>query len=70
MTQLYGLTLDAALACLRARGIEPDIEWTGNPRRPVEGTPRVVRASADGRRLTCARFPDGVRPEDKSTDED
>ncbi|MBQ8954248.1 MAG: hypothetical protein IJ048_09035, partial [Clostridia bacterium] len=63
MTKLYGLPLETALARLGARAIEPDIEWTGNPRRPLEGTPRVVRVSSDGRRLTCARFPDGVRPE-------
>ena len=70
MTELLGLPLERALADLRARGVEPAIEWTQNPRRAPEGTPRVVRVSADGRRLTCARFPDSVRPEDNSTNED
>ena len=70
MTALLGLPLDRALAALRARGIEPDIEWTENPRRPGDGTPRVVRAAPDGSRLTCARFPDTVRAEDNSTHEE
>ncbi|MBR3502754.1 MAG: hypothetical protein IKO07_00740 [Clostridia bacterium] len=70
MTSLLGLPLDRALERLRARSVEPAIEWTGNPRRPGEGTPRVVRASADGRRLTCARFPDSVRSEDSLADEE
>ncbi len=64
MTGLLGLTLEDALAALRARGIEPAVEYTENPRRPAEGTARVVRISADGLRLTCARFPDQIKPED------
>ena len=70
MTSLLGLPLERALELLGARGVEPDIEWTENPRRPGEGTPRVVRASSDGRRLICARFPDSVRSEDNAADEE
>ena len=70
MTSLLGLPLETALERLRARGIEPTVQWTENPRRPSEGAPRVVRASLDGRRLTCARFPDSVRAEDDIADEE
>ncbi len=70
MTELLGLPLERALAVLRARGVEPTVEWTQNPRRPVEGTPRVVRVLEGGRRLTCACFPDGTRSEDDSTNEE
>ena len=70
MTSLLGLPLERALEWLRAGGIEPEIEWTENPRRPGEGAARVVRVSADGRRLTCARFPDSVRTEDDLADEE
>jgi len=64
MTSLLGLPLDAALACLRARGVEPEVSYTENPRHPSEGEARVVRVAQDGRRLTCARFPNHVNSED------
>ncbi|MBO4298664.1 MAG: hypothetical protein J5602_03215 [Clostridia bacterium] len=64
MTALLGLPLDEALAFLRARGVEPEVAFTENPRHPSEGTPRVVRVADDGRRLTCARFPDRIIAED------
>ena len=60
MTPLLGLPLEAALAELRARGIEPEIAFTESPRHPAEGTARVVRVSEDGRKLVCARFPDQI----------
>ena len=64
MTALLGLPLDEALAFLRAHGVEPEVAFTENPRHPSEGTPRVVRVSDDGCRLTCARFPDRIIAED------
>ena len=66
MISLLGLPLDEALARLRARGIEPEVAFTENPRHPSEGTPRVVRISEDGRRVICARFPDQAGAEDDS----
>ena len=64
MTGLLGLPLEEALARLRARGVEPAVAYTGNPRHPSEGTARVVRAAEDGRALVCARFSDHIRTED------
>ena len=63
MTSVLGLPLDEALARLRAQGVEPAVEFTENPRHPSEGTARVVRVAEDGRRLTCARFPDHIESE-------
>ena len=70
MTDLLGLPLERALEILRAGGVEPRIEWTENPRRAGEGTPRVVRVSMNGQRLTCARFPDSARVEDIAANEE
>ena len=64
MTSLLGLPLEAALAELRSRGIEPEIAFTESPRHPAGGRARVVRVSEDGQRLLCARFPDQIAPED------
>ncbi len=64
MTELLGLPLEDALAALRARGVEPEVELTQSPRRPAAGRARVVRVSEDGRRIVAARFPDRVETED------
>ncbi len=60
MDDLLGLPLEAALGALRGRGIENvRVTQTHAPRKPeAQGTPRVIRASAEG--LLVARFPDEV----------
>lgn len=58
MTSLLGLTLNEALAEIRALGLtEPHVERV-QPEKHPEGTERVVRARP-GEILT-ARFPDRV----------
>ena len=64
MTSLLGLPLQEALRVLRARGVEPAVDFTENPRHLSQGTARVVRVTDDGHRLTCARFPDQVKSEE------
>lgn len=66
MTQWLGMPLQMALDMYRALGQDaPEIIETRAPRGEcAQGTPRVVRVSEDGRRLTTARFPDRANAEE------
>ena len=59
---LLGLELERALGVLKAEGILARVTETRAPKREAEtrGVLRVVYASADGERLTVARFLDPI----------
>ena len=63
MTGLLGLPLEAALSRLAREGVTPRVEYAENPRRPSNGTARVIRVSEGGRVILAARFPDTVKEE-------
>ncbi len=64
MMKILGLPLCDALKRLEEKGIVPEIVHTAGFREAAEGTQRVIRISEDGRRLTVARFPDIIRPDE------
>ena len=66
MMNVLGLPLAEAMALLSREGLCPLVERTAGRREAAEGTERVVRISGDGRRLTVARFPDGIREEEEN----
>ena len=69
MMNLLGRTLADALERLREMGVEPEIIRTAGFREAADGTERVIRIQEDGRRLTVARFPDMVKMEDFSNED-